>query len=110
MTIEPFDSLDEIFERMQRNQKAADTSVRDWQAAIKPGDYIVRQSELGFPIYSEILEEPGDRPTHLEHYRFTRSYSVSCPEGELGDIHVSTVRGMLSPEEFEYARARRWGT
>ncbi len=61
MTIEPFDSVDELFERMQRNQKAADASVRDWQAVIKPGDYIVRQSELGFPIYSEILEEPKTR-------------------------------------------------
>lgn len=32
-----------------------------------------------------------DTEPRLKHYRFCRCFSVACPEGELGDVHVSVV-------------------
>lgn len=37
-----------------------------------------------------------------------RAYSLACPQGEMGDIHVSTIDEFMSKEQFESARARGW--
>lgn len=107
MSLFAFDDLDDLFAQMKRDQDAADSQVQPWQAAIKPGDYARRRS-LGFLIYSEILDDPEPRPASLKHYRLTRSYSIACPTGELGDIHVSTIERLLSQEEFQQAQERGW--
>lgn len=107
MAIEGFDDLDEMFLRMRKDQERADAQVRPWQVNLEAGDYC-RRIGPGFLIYHQILPDPEERPAGLENYRFTRGYSVACPDGELGDIHVSTVERRLSQEQFETARARRW--
>lgn len=107
MTIYSFDDTDDMFEAMRKDQETADARVHPWQEAIKHGDYVVRPGP-GFPVYSEILEEPEDRPSELKSYRFTRSYSAACPKGELGDIHVSTIERKLSKREFLEAMGRGW--
>lgn len=107
MVFSAFDNLDDMFRQMRQDQDAADESVLDWQAAIRPGDYVTRPGP-GFPIYSEILADPEPRDRGLEHYRFTRSYSVACPAGELGDLHVSTIEKIISKEEFATAQRRNW--
>lgn len=108
MSVIPFDDLDDFFEYENRNRKAADARVQDWQKALGPGDYFVRDPGLGFNIYGEILEldEPYTGP--MEHYRFCRAYSVACPGGELGDIHISQIGKRLAREEFEVAKRRGW--
>ena len=108
MAIEYFDSFEDLIEVMRRDQKEADSRVQPWQAEIKPGDNVIRDSRLNVPIYSEILPDPKDRPAPLKHYRFTRSYSVVCPDGEYGDIQVSTIKRKLTQEEFEEAKQRGW--
>lgn len=107
MSISSFDNLDDMFEQMRKDQEEADSCVQSWQAAIKPGDYVAR-SGPGFLIYSEILKDPELREPGLEHYRFTRSYSVVCPKGELGDIHVSMIEQNLSEEDFQKIKERGW--
>ncbi len=107
MSIHSFDNLDDMFEQMRKDQEAADSGVQRWQATIKPGDYVAR-SGPGFLIYSEILADPEPREAGLENYRFTRSYSVFCPTGELGDIHVSTVERVLSEKQFQQVKERSW--
>lgn len=84
------------------------TNIRKpWQQELQPRDYVFR-SGPEFYIFSEILPDPEPRAKGLEHYRFTRSYSVACVSGELGDIHVSTVEGLLTTEEFETAKSKGW--
>ena len=107
MSIHSFDNLDDMFEQMRKHQEAADSGVQPWQATIKPGDYVAR-SGPGFLIYSEILADPEPREAGLTNYRFTRSYSVFCPAGELGDIHVSTVEQKLSAEDFQTMKEHGW--
>ena len=108
MEVEFFDSFEDMQKRLQQQMKAADARVQPWQAKIKPGDYILRETEYGFPIYGHVLEQYGPDQPHLRHYRFCKCYSVACPEGEVGDVHVSTIEQILSEAEFEEAKKQGW--
>jgi hypothetical protein len=124
------DTLDDFIEAETNARLEADSHVKPEQI-LQSGDYCMRVSH-GFSIYSEILdaaemtrrgrslsdldEEEQDEyqsilelynEPHMKLYRFTRSFSSVCPGGELGDIHLSTVR-KISKEEFEKAREEGW--
>jgi hypothetical protein len=103
--VEFFDSIEEAWERIEQARKAADGRVAPWQAAAKPGDCFVYFAD-DLVIYGEVLE-CYDEP-RLRHYRFSRCYSAACPEGELGDVHVSVILRFISRQEFEEARQRGW--
>ncbi|MDO8508561.1 MAG: hypothetical protein Q7S27_02650 [Nanoarchaeota archaeon] len=108
MTIYPLNPNEDPFEILKRDMREADSRVKPWQSEIRPGEYFVRRSGLGFNIYGEIVPDEEPRENHLRHYRFCRGYSIACMEGELGDIHVSTIEALLTKEEFEGAKQRGW--
>jgi len=117
MEIQSFDSYEEMFETIHQARKAADARVKPWQAAIKLGDHFVRVDALGgdlLTIYGEVIESPypEDREVfaqpHMKHYRLTRCFSLACPEGEIGDVHVSTINKLMDKETFELARITGW--
>ena len=54
----------------------------------------------------EVLDDYTE--PHLRHYRFCRYFSVACPEGEVGDVHVSTVLCLISRAFFEAIRVAGW--
>lgn len=71
----------------------------------------MQQSSRGSMLHVLFQVAPSEseqRELGLEQYRFTGSYSVYCPEGELDDIHVSSIDRILLPEEFETAKQRGW--
>lgn len=68
----------------------------------------MRDPGLGFYVYGEILEPDEPYTGHMASYRFCRAYSVACPHGELGDIHISQIERRLDRREFEAMRARGW--
>ena len=80
--------------------------MRPWQARAEPGDRFVSVSPEGLVIFGQVLE--GYAEERLQHYRFCRCYSVVCPEGELGDVHVSTIGGFITAEQFDEAREKGW--
>jgi hypothetical protein len=106
MEVEFFDSDEALARRLQQAMKAADAKVRPWQAAILPGQCFITVAEDDLLVFGTVLE--GYTEERLQHYRFCRCYSVACPEGELGDVHVSTVLRLISREQFEAAQARGW--
>jgi len=106
MEIEWFSTHEEAAERLDEAMKAADARVRPWQAAVKPGNCFVMEAEDGLLVFGEVLA--GAEPERLRHYRFCRCYSVACPEGELGDVHVSAIGRLISREVFEEARTNGW--
>ena len=106
MKIEFFDSHEAAMRRLDEAMKAADARVVAWQAVLRPGDCILSIVEDGLVVFGEILE--GYPEPHLKHYRFCRCYSVACPEGELGDVHVSTVACRISRGFFEQMRQAGW--
>jgi len=69
-----------------------------------------------FTIWSEVLprteeDEEGNEvilPYDDCNYRFTRSYSTFLPHGELGDVHLSVIDRVVTKEEFEKAKKRKW--
>jgi len=110
--------LNEFFEQIARDREVADSHVKPWQTELKPGDHFVRLINEGgiFAIYGEIIEPEFDddeendylKLTHMSHYRFCRCFSVQCPQGELGDTHVSTIGKKLSPTQFNLAKEMGW--
>ena len=117
MEIQSFDSTKEMFDEIRQAREAADARVKPWQAAIKLGDHFVRVVMFDaerLTIYGEIIESPFlqdreifDQP-HMKYYRFSRCFSVACPEGEIGDVHVSTILSLIDKETFELARLTNW--
>ena len=106
MRIEYFDSFEEMIEALEKAVEEADARVQDWQRSIRVGDYFVRSTPYGFPIYCEVLGEYEEE--HLKNFRFCRCYSIVCPDGELGDVHISTAERKITKEEFEEAKRRGW--
>jgi hypothetical protein len=107
MEVEFFDSLEEAQARLRQAMEAADARVKLWQAAVKVGDcFIADGGEEDLVVFGEVLE--GYHEAHLRHYRFCRCFSVACPEGEVGDVHVSTILAVVSREFFEAMRQEGW--
>ena len=122
-----FDSVDEMFDAVRRAGEEADKHVRPLQSGVSIGDHFAVLSDEGFTVYGEVLDPAKptypcsvevaaeiaseaklyDEP-HMRHYRFTRCFSVVCPEGECGDTHVSTIAALMTPEVFEYSRSLGW--
>jgi hypothetical protein len=107
MEVEFFNSLEEARARLREAMEAADARVKPWQAAVKPGQcFIADSGGEDLVVFGEVLE--GYQEAHLRHYRFCRCFSVACPEGEVGDVHVSTVLCLVSREFFEAMRQAGW--
>ena len=104
--VEFFGSMEEAMQRLEEARKAADARVKPWQADARPGDCFVYFNEDDLLIFGEVLERYDQHG--MQHYRFCRCYSVACPQGELGDVHVSVVWQFVSREEFEQARQVGW--
>ena len=127
MPIESFDSLDDAFEFMRRQEQLANEAVTDEQRNIAYGDYWVRHDQpvviYGYIMTREELEhgelEAGAEPDELVEtmrvmdssyargYRFGRCYSEWEPEGELGSTHISCMI-KITREQFEHAQSRGW--
>jgi len=123
--VETFDSIDDAFAVISADRVAADLRREPWQKEITPGDFVLRFEENLF-IWIEVLDAVEEdrkagadedelvqvrylyRAPHMEGIRFARHFSVVCPDGELGDFHVSTALCKLTREHFEAARKASW--
>jgi len=99
MNITFYNSTEEMLDSLNQAMQEADERVKQWQAEIKKDDCFWQDTEYGFQVYGEVLEN-AYRERHLKNYRFCRCYSEACPEGELGDVHVCVIGGLLTREEF----------
>lgn len=127
--IESYDNFDSILAAMEAGQKQADSKTVEWQAALKPGDFFIRTVE-DIPIFCRVLDPAipvSDKENmseedlaeiaadalwynepHMRNFRFCHAYSQFCPEGELGDVHVSTALLQIDEEMFLRAKALGW--
>ena len=76
-----------------------------WQTKIKKGDYYEIVSECFPTIYGVILEPFRE----IGYYR-VRAHSAWCPGGEEGTLCIVEPTRILTRQEFEQARVRRWKT
>ena len=117
-----FGSFEEMMDHIEQGTEQAQQNVVSWQEAVKEGDYIVRaMPELGLIVYAQVVErdlspdpderayeEESNKHSHANGYRFCRAFSAACPEGELGDIHVSVMDATISKAVFEAAQQAGW--
>ena len=106
MEVEFFDSHEAAARRLREAMEAADARVAPWQEALRPGECFLSIVKDGLVVFGEVLD--GYSEPHLKHYRFCRCFSVACPEGELGDVHVCTVACRISRRFFEEMRQAGW--
>lgn len=111
--VRAFDSVDDLFDEMDRAEKAAMENLPPQQASITYGAYVVRMvgDVLVWGTLHEkqdlLLDEYDDTEPHARGYRWGRFYSTLCPEGEEGSAHVSTLWS-IRMEDFEKARLYGW--
>ncbi len=108
MEFESFDSLDAMYAAIAKQRKLADAWVQPFQREIGAGQHYKQRSPYDFSIYGVVLPDEKPRTPELQNYRFVKAYSVACPTGELGDIHVSDIERILSKDEFLEAQNRGW--
>lgn len=112
MAVSTFLTIEELFESMQRDREQANEHIQDWQWKVKPGDNFIRTDSI-VPIYGTVLEIPEEdanlyEQEHMKGYCLTKCYSVMCPAGEVGDIHISSIDRTISQDEFVRALVRGW--
>lgn len=118
-----YSSFEEMLQAEESARRVADARVRPTQAAIKPGQYFINYiHDLGFPVFGEILDikklgaDPEEQEyidesyaqPHMKYFRPTKAYSIPCPEGEIGDIHLSEIDAIIDPELFVFYRDNGW--
>lgn len=105
----PFESVDDAFAAMDKAERAANESAHPFQKAIGYGSFAMRVAQ-GLTIWGFIPEKADVEPyeeTFERGYRFGKWYSAVCPDGELGDAHISTLWPVMY-EDFEHAKANGW--
>lgn len=113
MKFQSFDSFEDMLKSLNKARESADSRTTRAQMDIHPGSFVeIDHGDL--MVYAMVLS-PDDGCTdeeeaeysrdlyaqpHMRGYRFSKAYSEMCPQGELGDIHVSTVTRVITKEEF----------
>lgn len=136
--VKSYRNFKELIDGWEKDQLAADVGVQDWQRSAKPGDHFLTLPLCGvkvLPVFVEIID-PMDwwvkkgvvsalqlsgealeeytaeleiyKKPHMVNYRLTRSFSVQCPNGEMGDVHVSTLVKPLTSIEWMIFRRHAW--
>lgn len=116
MTIYSFDSLEDMFAFMQRDQEIAERARKDHPIKVedlKHGDHFFSvRPDLDVVIFGHVIEtteyeedNESIQANRSRGYIFAKCYSPLCTEGELGDIHVTNVSGKISEAEFLRAKA-----
>lgn len=129
MSVETFEDFEDIFAAMEEGQKQADSRTTEWQTQLKPGDFFIRAVgdisifckvlDPSVPAFDDVSMSEEDlaeieadalwyNEPHMQKFRFCHAYSQFCPEGELGDVHVSTALLQIDEEMFLRAKALGW--
>ncbi len=115
MSIRTFTSVEEFFAAEAEAQTEARSRILPFQEAIQPGDHFFYPSAELHPdvlIWGEVLpydpEDLADGFVPQPEYRFCHCFSVACPEGELGSVHISVISATITRGLFEAARAAGW--
>lgn len=100
LKVETCDSIEALLKAQELAEKAADQRVQGWQAQVKEGDCFIQRTPDGLEIFGEVLG-PG---LGGKNWRRCRCYSLGCPEGEVGSVHVSQMNDLIDRERFKSVR------
>jgi hypothetical protein len=110
-------------EQERQARESADSRVNPTQAGIKPGQYFINfRYGSDLPIFGEILDyktlgvdeveqeyinESYLQP-HMKYYRPSHAFSVACPMGECGDVHLSEIDVIMGKDLFDFYQENHW--
>ena len=117
MEIHGFDTVEEMFDFINKNRQVADnflhTEGNRWRVLVRPGDMILYTAGPDLPCLGivEEIEDPDDREMLAANNSILiTGYSPIVPEGEMGSIHLSAVQGWVTEKLFDvYKEACRDG-
>ena len=124
-----YNSFEDMMNGLGKAMDTADARVTEQQKRYRPGDIVMSDSGYGFPIFHDLqdiekmvgegFKKYGDdhedegiylldlyREPHMRYYCFSKSYSEACPDGELGDFHISQGLYRIPREVFEELKDR----
>ena len=104
MKIETDVSILGIVTLEKRMRETADSKTKDWQRQVKKGDCFRRRTADGLEIYGEVLDDYDMED--MQNIRRCRCYSLACPEGEIGNIHVSYIDSLIARGIFEKVKTK----
>jgi len=111
------------YARFENYAEDDEVMLKPAQVSIKPGQFFINSRyDPELPIFGEILDIENlghDEYEHkninesyaqpqMKYYRLTKCYSAACPEGEIGDIHLSDVDAIIDGILFEYYKKNGW--
>jgi hypothetical protein len=79
--------------------KAANDRSLEWQRRMQKGDCFRRMYD-GLEIYGEVLGDYG------KGIKVCRCYSLLCPEGETGCVHVSQMSELIDNAIFSKVKTK----
>jgi len=102
LRIEIDEPIVSILRAHREAEKAADARVQEWQGQVKTGDCFKQTTTDGLEIFGEVLR--GYNLPDRSNWRECRCFSFVCPEGEMGDVHVSQMDELIDRKTFESVR------
>jgi len=108
MSIHAFPDFDSMMRAEQAAQTEAEAQIQDWQRNLKPGDYFLKEHPCGISIWGEVLPVDDDDEERLPGYILVNAFSAVLKDGEVGEMHVSTITRKVSGVEFIAAKGRGW--
>lgn len=102
LRIRTCDSVVAILNGQGSAEKMADHRIQEWQEGIKGGDCFRRVTPDGLEIFGEVLRRY--RMSDMSNWCECRCYSLVCPLGEVGDVHVSQMDELVARKHFESVR------
>lgn len=105
--------IEDMYARLEAGRKAADNHLVK-VSSLRHGDYFV-STQLGITVYGKVIEKTGNpeddksiEEGRQNGYIFGKCHSIYCPEGELGDTHVTQIVFKISQKIFERARVNKF--
>jgi hypothetical protein len=110
-------------EQERKARESADSRINPTRAGIKPGQYFINfRYGSDLPIFGEILDyktlgideeeqkyinESYEQP-NMKYYRPSHAFSVACPMGEYGDVHLSEIDAIMGKDLFNFYQENDW--
>ncbi len=88
----------------KRMRETADSKTKGWQRRVKKGDCFLRRTADGLEIYGEVLEDYDMED--MKNFRRCRCCSLACPEGEIGNVHVSHFDSLIARGKLEKVKTK----
>jgi hypothetical protein len=110
--VHEFGSEEEFLAFSNQRAEAMDAAVEHWQRALRPGEHFVSRPYETMPLDAHTVFVQYGRLSYRKgphaNEPIAECFSVACPEGETGPVHLSTIARKLTRAEFDAARIAGW--